>query len=288
MSDDRNSNREVARNKFERGVPSFKGKVVWVTGASSGIGREIAYLLAALRAYVIVTARNHEALMEVVAACGGDERCRPLPYDLQDTKGLPGLVTQAEQMFGQIDAVFHAAGVSQRSLAADTSPDVMRQIMAVNYDAPTIITSLVLPEMIDRGSGLICAVSSLAAYIPTPLRSSYTGAKMGLHGYFDSLRLELRRSGVRIMMAIPGFVKTEISLRALTGGGTAHGKMDQAQAHGMDPGKCARKIVQGALAGKEELEIGFGFKGRLAIFLKSMAPGLLTRRLAKEAKRAEG
>lgn len=272
------------RNKFEQAVPSYAGKVVWVTGASSGIGREIAQLLAALKAYLIVTARNAEALEEVVAACGGESRARALPFDLADTEGLPELVQTAEQIYGPIDAVFHAAGISQRSPAAETSPAVMRRIMAVNYHAPSVLTSLLLPGMVDRDSGTVVVVSSLAARVPTPLRSSYTASKMALHGYFDSLRLELGRSSVRVLMAIPGFIRTGISRHALTGGGEAHGVMDDAQAHGMDPAKCARKIVQAVLSGKEEISVGFGVKGRLALLLKSLAPGLLRRRLKRGAK----
>lgn len=273
------------RNKFERGVPTFKNKVVWVTGASTGIGREVAHLMAALKAYVIVTARNREALEEVVAACGGDERVRALPFDLQNTDGLEDLVSSAEQVFGPIDAVFHAAGVSQRSLAEETSAEVMKRIHAINYLAPTIISSLLLPGMLDRGTGLIAFVSSLAARIPTPYRSSYTAAKMALHGYADSLRLELHGRPVNVLMTVPGFVKTEISMRAYTGTGSAHGKMDQGQERGMDPRKCARRIVQAALSGKDEVEIGFGVKGRFAILLKSLAPAMLKRRLVREVKK---
>lgn len=277
------SRAEARRLKFEHGVRSFKQKVVWVTGASTGIGREIVYLLAAMQAYVIVTARRQDVLEELIAACGGDERVRALPYDLQHLDGIPELVHMAEQIFGPIDVVIHAAGVSQRAEASETSPSVMRQIMAVNYHAPTIITSLLLPGMLDRGEGKIVAVSSLAAHLPTPRRSSYTAAKRALHGYFDALRLELWDSPVRVVMAVPGFVRTEISVRALTGSGASHGEMDRGQARGMDPKKCARKIVQAALSGKEVAEIGFGIRGRFALLLKALAPGLLYRRLAKGA-----
>ena len=182
---------------------------------------------------------------------------------------------------GAVDVLVHNGGVSQRSLARDTSPEVDRRLMETNFLGPVALTKALLPSMLARRSGHVVVVSSLVGKIGTPLRSGYSASKHALHGFFDSLRAEVWREGIRVTIACPGFIRTEVSVNALTGDGSPQGTMDEAQAHGMAPADCAEAIVRAVERGKDEMLIGE--KERWAVHLARFLPGLF-HRLIRTAK----
>lgn len=260
----------MARAKVGHG-----SQVVWVTGASSGIGEALARELAGRGARVILSARREERLREVRDGLRDPERHLVLPLDLARPDALADAARRAQGHFGRVDVLIHNGGISQRSRAEETSLEVDRRIMEVDYFGAVALTKAVLPAMLERGSGRIVAVSSLVGHIGTPLRSGYSAAKHALHGFFDSLRAEVHDRGVRVTLVCPGFIRTDVSMNALTGDGTPQGTLDRAQAEGMSPEECARRIVRALDKDKDEVLIGG--KEVWAVHLHRLAPGLYRR-----------
>lgn len=226
----------------------FKDKVVWITGASSGIGAELARQLAAQGALLILTARN-EAAMHTLAASFEKEQYKVLPADLTNSASIAALTEGAIQAFGRIDAVILSAGVSQRSFAEDTDLAVYRQLMEINFFAPVAIIKALLPHFRAQGFGQIVAISSMAGLMGFPMRTGYAAAKHALKGFFETLQTEHDIPGLNITLVYPGRIRTPISLSALTASGAPHGRMDKGQAEGIPVADCAAKIVR-AMAGK--------------------------------------
>jgi dehydrogenase/reductase SDR family member 7B len=254
---------------------SWDGKVVWITGASSGIGEALAHNLAQRGARLILSARNAERLAAVQAACAHPERHMVLPLDLADPATLGPAAEEALARCGQVDILIHNGGVSQRSLARETRFEVDRQILDTDFLGAVALTKAVLPAMLARKAGHLVVVSSLVGKIGTPLRSAYSAAKHALHGFFDSLRAELWQDGIRVTIICPGFIRTAVSENALTGDGSRQGTMDRAQARGMAPEVCAERIVRAVERGRDEVLIGG--PERFAVYLKRFLPGLFNR-----------
>ncbi len=262
----------------------LREKVVWITGASSGIGEALAYALAARGARLILSARRAERLTEVARRCrdrGASADIHPL--DLTDRDSLAATVREALTAYRTIDILINNAGVSQRSEAIDTDLEVVRTIMETNFFGPIALTTEVARFMRKRKSGLIVVISSFVGKVGTPLRSGYAASKHALHGYFDSLRVELAGHNVGVLLVVPGFIRTEISLAALEGDGKQHGVMDPGQMKGMSAEAAAEKILRAMTVGRDEITVGFDPRSRLAIVLKSLAPRLLTRILRRAA-----
>jgi len=251
------------------------GDVVWVTGASSGIGEALARRFARRGARVILSSRREDRLEAVRRTCDSPDHHVVLPLDLGRPETLGDAAREALERCGRVDVMVHNGGVSQRALAEDTSLDVDRRMLEVDYLGPVALTKALLPSMLERESGRFVVVSSLVGKIGTPLRSSYSAAKHALHGFFDSLRAEVHDRGVRVTLVCPGFIHTELSLHALTGDGEPQGKMDRAQAHGMSADACAARIARALDRGEDEVLVG----GRevWAVRLERFFPGLFRR-----------
>ena len=249
--------------------------VVWITGASSGIGEALAHEWARRGARLILSARTEERLERVRSACEHPERHVVLPLDLARTDTLDEAVRAALDAAGRIDVMVHNGGISQRSLAEATDLAVDRRVMEIDYFGTVALTKALLPHFLERGAGRFVVVSSLVGKIGTPLRSGYSAAKHALHGFFESLRAEVHDRGVRITMVCPGFIKTEVSIHALTGDGSEQGSMDRAQDRGLSAAACARRIVQAVEAGREEVLIGG--KEVWAVRVARLFPGLFRR-----------
>ncbi len=258
----------------------FDNAVVWITGASSGIGRQLAVQLSAQGARTVLTARREDALRETRELCGGDGRSVIVPGDLSDLDAIDALAATAEAAFGHLDMLILNAGISQRGLAVETEPAVVHSVNTVNFLAPVHIIRRVVPRMMERGRGRVVAVSSLSTRVPTPQRSAYTASKAALETYLTVLRRELMQSGVGVTVALPGFVRTEISLNALNADGSPHGTLDPAQEKGMSPEVCARRIISGIQQGRREILIPTDLRTRLGLFLQRRAPALLDRLMA--------
>lgn len=235
----------------------FTDKIVWITGASSGIGEALAKAFAAHGAHIILSGRRVEAL-EVVAA-GIEPDTLLLPFETTDYDALPAKVAEAVQWKGRVDVLINNAGISQRSLALDTDPNVHHQIVNVDLLAPIWLTQLLLPHMISAGGGHIVGISSVAGRIGVPLRTAYCAAKHGLIGYMDALRAETEtRHNIHVTNILPGSIRTNVSRNALTKDGSKRDKSDDVIDNGMEPAECARQIIEAVANNVPELIIAEG------------------------------
>lgn len=254
-------------------------RVFWITGASSGIGAELARQLAAPGVRLLLTARNEARLQEVAAVCRehGAE-ASVLPADLTQAVARIRVTEAAITEFDRLDVVIHSAGISQRSPAEETDPEVDRRIMELDFFAPTAITHRLLPQFRKQGGGMVVAIGSVAGLMGFPLRSGYCAAKHALHGWFEALQVEHDIPGFHALIAHPGRIRTEISKHALTGKGNAHGEMDPGQFNGMSVEKCAHRILR-AMERKEH-QVFIGGSERILWWVWWFLPALY-RKLAK-------
>lgn len=257
----------------------FQSRRVWITGASSGIGEALAYAFHNAGANLILSARRQDELNRVQAQCGGEPATRTLPMDVSDWQDLSSKPRDALAMFGGIDILVLNAGISQRSLARNTEESVYRRLMDVNFFGPEALTRAVLPSMLEHRSGHFVVISSVAGRFGVPLRSGYSATKFALHGFYEALRAEEGKNGIRVTMVCPGFVRTGISVSALKGDGNKHAKMDPELAQGMPPEECARQILNAIARGKKEVVIAAP-REKMLVYLKRFAPGLLARMVA--------
>jgi dehydrogenase/reductase SDR family protein 7B len=253
----------------------FPGQVVWVTGASSGIGEALAHAFAREGARLILSSRRPEELERVRRACARPEDHLVQALDLAQSRTFPAAVRDVLARCGRIDVLVNNGGVSQRAFAADTRPEVERALMEVDFFGPVNLTRAVLPAMRAQGAGRIVVVSSVMGYVGIPGSSTYAAAKHALHGYFDSLRAELAPAGVKVLLVCPGYVSTQVSRNALGPQGDRHGRMDPHTARGITPEKCAAAIVRGLARGREEIYVG-GWEVA-GIWLMRFAPWLFSR-----------
>ncbi len=253
----------------------FSDQVVWLTGASSGIGAAAARAFATEGARVVLSSRDATALEQVRQTCARPADHLVLPLDLRRSDTFPALVTAALAHCGRIDVLVNNGGVSQRALALETSEAVERAIMEVDYFGTVALTKAVLPAMRSRRAGRVAVISSVMGYVGTPGRSSYAAAKHALHGYFDSLRAELWRDGITITLLCPGYVRTAISANALGPRGEQHGRLDAATARGLAPERCAAALLAGLARRRREVYVG-GWEVA-GIYLQRFFPGLFAR-----------
>lgn len=245
---------------------NFSNRVVWITGASSGIGAALAREFSRRGARIILSGRRREQLEELREACYLPDAHVIVPFDLTDPEQVKAAAIEAEAHYGHIDILIHSAGVTQRALVVDTRMDVHRQIMEVNYFGPVMLTKAVLPAMLQRQKGRIVVMSSLSGKISTPYRSAYAASKHALHGFFDSLRAEVTDRGIGVTLICPGYVRTNISVKALRGDGSLYGHMDETQEHGMTPEACAKGIVRAIARRRDEAVIGGKETWALALY----------------------
>jgi short-subunit dehydrogenase len=254
----------------------FNNKVVWITGASSGIGEALARELAPLGARLVLSARRENELERVKASLpGAPGNYLVLPLDLEAPEAFPGLVARVLENFGRIDVVVHGGGISQRATVQDSPLAIDFKVMAINFFGAVGLTKAVLPVMLNQHQGHFVVISSLAGKFGTPKRSAYSASKHALHGFFESLRAEVWRDHIQVTMVCPGYIRTRISYNAINAAGEKYRRMDQNQLKGMAPEKCARLILQATAAGKQEVLIGG--KEKMGVYIKRFFPALLAR-----------
>jgi dehydrogenase/reductase SDR family member 7B len=259
----------------------LRGKTVWITGASSGIGRALALEAARLGANLVLSARNLAELKKLQAEAGlSADRCFVLPLDLKKYRQFDKVVKIALKKFGAVDILVNNGGISQRSLAHETDIRVYEEIMAVNYFGNIALTLAVLPGMRARKSGTLVTISSVAGKIGTPLRTGYSASKFATNGFYDALRAENYREKIQVTIVMPGFVKTNVSRNALTAGGKKQGRSDGAIEAGISPEECARRAWLAILAGKNEVYIA-GIRERFGVVVQKLLPGLFARIIRK-------
>ncbi len=253
--------------------------VIWITGASSGIGEALAKHYIQKGSQLILSARNQERLIEIKTSAPDPDQIYVLPLDLASPDTFEELVPKALSAFGQIDVLVHNGGISQRSLAAETLLSVDRRIMEINYFGTVALTKAILPYFISRKQGHFVVVTSLVGKFGSPFRSAYAASKHALHGFFDSLRAEQFNNGLIVTLVCPGFVKTQVSVNALTADGTPLKKMDDAQQNGISPEQCAKAIANAIE--KQKREVLIGGKETIGVYMKRFFPGIFAKILTK-------
>ena len=262
----------------------FRDKSVIITGASSGIGRELAVALAGRGAKLTLAARDERALAEAVAACeaaGG--RAVAVSADVSDEAACRRIVERAVEAFGGVDALVNNAGISMWGRFDELEDlSMVERIMRVNYLGAVFCTHSALPHL-KAAKGLVVAVSSLTGKFGVPTRTAYAASKHAMQGFFDSLRVELMGTGVDVLVVSPGFVATPIRSRALGPDGAPTGESPRDESHDtMTVEECVRLIVRAME--RRDRELVMTARGRFGLWMRLVAPGFVDR-LALKALR---
>lgn len=257
-------------------TPTFRDNVVIVTGASGGIGRQIALHLAREGASLALAARRRGALARVAqecAAAGGVALA--VPTDVTDPAQCEALIARAVERYGRIDTLVNNAGISMafffEELRDLTLPE---RLVRVNYLGSVYCTHYALPHL-KAARGRLVGVSSLTGKTGVPMRSIYAASKHAMAGFFDSLRIELRGRGVTVTMVYPDFVQTEVRDRVLGPDGSPLGVHPAKRGVFMSAETCARIVVRAAARRKREVIVGV--RGKVGLVLKAVAPALVDR-----------
>lgn len=261
-------------------MDKFTNKVIWITGASSGIGEALAYAFSAAGARLLLSSRRTEELERVKKNCARPDLARVLPMDLLDIPSFEARTAEAIGAFGEVDILVHNGGITQRSLVAETELAVHRRVMEVNYFSYAALTKAILPHFIERKSGHFVVMSSVMGKIGTPMRSAYAASKHALHGFFDCLRAEVAAMNILVTILTPGYIQTNISQHALTKDGTELGTTSENIAGGFPANKAAAQMLKAIGRGEFEAYIGKSAGNeRLALVLNRWAPGVLIRQV---------
>jgi dehydrogenase/reductase SDR family member 7B len=263
----------------------FKNKRVWITGASSGIGAALSLAFAKTGAQLILSARNLAQLEQVQKQCetAGASSATVVRLDIGNQAELFSIAKDVIQKFGKIDILVNNAGISQRSLAKETRFDVDAYIMNVNFLGTIALTKAVLPAMLQHQSGHIVVISSVTGKFGVQNRSTYSASKHALHGYFDALRNELYHDNINITLICPGFVRTNVSMNAVTADGSAQGTMDEATGAGLEAADVAKRILK-AVARKEDEVVIAGFLESFGVWAKRYLPFSMFNGILRKSK----
>lgn len=263
---------------------SLNNKIVWITGASSGIGEALAIVCAREGAKLVLTARRVEELNRVAGLTGlPAESILILPADLSRGGQAEALTRKVIEHFGRIDVLFNNAGISSRAIALESPVDIDRKVMELDYFTVIDLTKAVAPGMLERKEGHIVVTSSVMGKIGTPMRSAYSAAKHALHGFFESLRMEIDGTGVNITLLCPGYIHTQVSVNAITSTGDKFNKMSRYQQNGADPIRFAEKVIRGIKKNKHN--VYYGGIEILGPLLYRISPRVLHAYMRKQQKK---
>ncbi len=257
----------------------FAGQVVWITGASSGIGEALAHAFASAGATLILSSRRAAELERVRLACARPDDHFCLPLDLAQSATFPAAVAAVLARYGRIDVLVNNAGLGQLARVTEADAAMERTLMEVDYFGPVLLTKACLPALLARRRGHLVVVSSVLGYFGLPGNSSYAAAKHALHGYFDSLRAEVWRHGLAVTLVCPGFVRTQVATNALAPSDLHRTRAQAAVARGLRPARCAAAILRAVARRREEIVIGG--PEVCAVYLQRFAPWLLSRILRR-------
>ena len=264
----------MARNE------NLEGKVVWITGASSGLGEALAKEFALQGAQVVLSARRFEELEKVRVSLLHPDQHISICADITDETQVRHAYEQVLEQKGRIDWLINNAGLSQRALIADTTMQTERAIMEVDYFSQVFLTKTVLPTFIQQKSGHIAFVSSVAGLLGTQYRASYSAAKAAIHMWANSLRAEIAEQGVGVSVIFPGFIKTNVSFNALNGAGKPQGYQDEAIENGLEADEFAEIVVRSLQRGEEYIVVG-GAKEKLGVLVSRLSPKTLYKMIRK-------
>lgn len=246
---------------------------ILITGASSGIGKALALEYASPNTELILGALEQKELDKTAEECQAKgSTTRAIEFDLSNPESIKQFTSEIKNNYTKIDRIVHISGISQRALVEDTTMEVDRRIMEINYFGAIHLTKELLPLLKAGNGGKIGVTSSISGKFGFPLRSAYAASKFALIGFFESLRLEHFKDNITVSLIYPGRINTPISLSALNGKGKAQGIMDPGQATGMSVEKCAKQMKRAIEKNKKETYIGG--KEILMVYFKKYLPSL--------------
>ena len=255
-------------------------KVVWITGASSGLGQALAIECAQRGAQVILSARRLEELEKVRSMLTEPNRHLSVVMDVTDETQVQKASDTVLKVKGKVDWLINNAGLSQRALISETTMETERKIMEIDYFSQVNLTKTVLPLFLKQKSGRIVFVSSVAGLLGTQYRASYSAAKGAIHMWANSLRAEVADEGIDVSVIFPGFVKTNVSFNALNGAGQPQQHQDDAIENGLEPDHFAKVAVNALVKGQEYIVIG-GQKEVLGTWISRLSPSTLYKMIRK-------
>lgn len=251
----------------------FKSKVVIITGASSGIGKACAEEFAKRGAHLVLAARQYVTLCEITAELEKKYGVKAIAVqaDVSKEEDCEQLVKQAVATFGGVDVLINNAGLSMRALFNDVDLSVLKNLMDVNFWGTVYCTKHALSEIL-KTKGSIIGVSSIAGYRGLPGRTGYSASKFAMNGFMESLRTELLKTGVHVMVACPGFTTSNIRVAALSEDGKSHGETSMDEGKMMTAEEVAVIIADGIVKRKRTLVITG--QGKLTVWLNKLLPSL--------------
>ena len=253
----------------------FDKKIIWITGASSGIGRELAIQLSKHNCTLILTARRHNQLEETKLKCG-NANVQIYPFDLSKLDEIDDFSSKVQSDIGEIDILINNAGVSAWSSVEETDFKVYQDVMTLDFYSIVKLTKSILPSMISRREGQIVSVSSLLGKFVIKKRSVYASAKHALQAFMDGLRAEVYDYNIKVNTVAPGYVETEVGIKALTGDGSEYGANDRGHdTKGMKAEVAAKMIINAIVKNKREYYvIPLLSFSRFALYLSRFVPSL--------------
>lgn len=269
----------------------LQDKVVLITGASSGLGEALAHKFFAAGCKVILASRRvaelervKEDLLQSVPQPTVQHTPAVIQLDLADLSSIAEKAQQALRIHGHIDILVNSGGISYRGEASDTSVEVDVKLMMVNYFGHVALTKAILPNMIEMRDGTIVAISSVQGKIGLPFRSAYAASKHATQAFFDSLLSEVAQYNVHVCVVSPGYIRTNLSMNALTGSGAVYGVMDETTATGMAPEDVADIVLEAVVNKRTDVVIS-SFIPRLVLFVRVLLPWLYFTIMKGRAKR---
>ncbi|XP_066545584.1 dehydrogenase/reductase SDR family member 7B isoform X2 [Amia ocellicauda] len=265
--------------------------VVVITGASSGLGKDCARVFHAAGAQLVLCGRDKGRLQELVRELTGvaDGRRKTytpstVTFDLSDTETVASAAEEIVKCHGHVDILINNAGISYRGTILDTAVDVDKEVMDINYFGPIALTKAILPSMVQRRSGHIVVISSVQGKIAIPFRSAYAASKHATQAFFDCLRAEVEQYGIGVSIFSPGYIRTNLSLNAVTGDGSKHGVLDKNTAEGRDPRDVADAILK-AVGRKKQDVLMAGLLPTVAVYMRTLCPALFFKFMAARARK---
>ncbi|XP_043945327.1 dehydrogenase/reductase SDR family member 7B isoform X2 [Protopterus annectens] len=265
--------------------------VVVITGASSGLGKECAKLFHVAGARLILCGRDKEKLQSVVKDLArlNDKKTKTYTphivcFDLSDLEAVASSAKEILNCHGYVDILINNAGISYRGSILDTSVDVDREVMNTNYFGPVALTKELLPSMVHRKKGHIAVISSVQGKIAIPFRSAYAASKHATQAFFDCLRAEVEQHGVEVTVVSPGYIRTNLSVNAVTEDGSKYGVMDKTTAEGRDPADVALVVLRAVGQKKKEVLLA-GLMPTLAVYFRTLTPQIFFNVMAARARK---
>lgn len=254
---------------------SLNGKVVVITGGSSGIGKALVDVALQKGAKVAVCGRNMQKLQEQFAP---SDNLLCFKADVSNEADCNAFITAVYKKWGGMDVMINNAGISMRALFEDTDLSVIRELMDINFWGAVYCTKYALPYLL-KSKGVVLGVSSIAGYRGLPGRTGYSASKFALQGFLESLRTELLTTGVHVMWVSPGFTASNIRNVARSSDGSAQAETPLDESKLMTAEECAQRIIAGIEQKKRTIVMTR--QGNLAVWLNKLLPGLADKMVYK-------